>query len=164
MIMPNAYRQFRDEVPFDEINFGFSGIELFPLEAIESEQVGYSIDPTGKSLCTGEPGSWESAWIVIGRDSCLGDPIILDSASPGYTVLTSAHGEGEWDLSPISVSLSAFQVSLQVVAQIASGRESPMALENNPLPDELRDAALSSISAVNPGIDLYFWELFLENE
>lgn len=164
MELPNGYGQFRDQIPFDEISLGYSGIELFPLKTIGSEQIGYSVDPTGQSLCTNEPGSWKPAWVVIGRDSCVGDPIILDSASVDHMVLTAAHGEGQWNPYPISVSILAFQATLQAVAQIACGRESPVAIENNPLPDELRDATLSAISALNPGMDIDYWELFLENE
>ena len=40
-------------------------LEIFSFEQLNECQVGYSIDPDGKSLVTDEEDTWDDNWIVI---------------------------------------------------------------------------------------------------
>lgn len=84
-------------MPFDEISLGFGGIRLVALAELKDSQIGYSESLEGKDLCTGAPGDWRSDWVVIGEDTCVGDPLILDTSSEVLAVFTAMHGQGQWD-------------------------------------------------------------------
>ena len=53
---------------------------------------------------------------------------------------------------------------LQQVQRFARGRETPVALERNPITQAESDEILSSIRRNNPDIPMTFWEVWLEPE
>ena len=69
---------------------------------LPGRQVGYSIDAEGNALGGPGTGDWKPSWLVIGSDSELGDPLIVDLSSPKLGVIIAAHGVGRWE--PIYVS------------------------------------------------------------
>ncbi|HEX9062466.1 MAG TPA: SMI1/KNR4 family protein, partial [Clostridia bacterium] len=75
----------------------YVNFELFPLDQLDKEQVGYSIDNNVNSLITGEDGSWDNNWLVIGYETLCGDPIIIDLSEDGYPVTRLIHGMGSWE-------------------------------------------------------------------
>ncbi|WP_059304461.1 hypothetical protein [Bacillus cereus] len=89
-------------------------IELFNSEEIEEGQIGYRITGDGENLMSGEEGSWQEGWIVIGLDSYIGDPIFVDTKDEGCAVYTAEHGDGIWN--PVLVAVSIEQV-IQAVKQ-----------------------------------------------
>jgi len=57
----------------------------------------------------------------------------------------------------------SFRRRLKEIKRASTGREYPVALENNPLPDEERDRILDMIrTASGDGINLEFWRLIME--
>lgn len=163
MDLPAPYGRLRKSVPFDQIEIGIGGIKLFPPEQLEDFQLGYSVRPDGKSLCSSDPGAWQSNWIVIGNETGCGDPLFIDTADTALPVLTAMHGEGSWEPKTIAISFEAFTKSLNELAKIAGGRSGPLALENNPLPPLEREAFLNRIMELNYNrIDLEFWFLLTE--
>jgi hypothetical protein len=160
MNVPPAYAQWRSILGFDEVSYGAGGIRIVPLEELDEFQVGYSRSREARSLC-GAEGRWRKEWIAIGYETAMGDPIILDIDT--MQVMTSPHGEVAWNPEPIAVSLEGFGLALRTFRRIAAGRENPVQLEANPLPVEERKAALSSIAHANPMVDLFFWDLQLED-
>src|SRR5262249_16007758 len=58
-----------------EVSFRCGGIKLLNLAELEDGQIGYSVTPDGKSLCSGEAGAWDPNWLVIGHETACGDPI-----------------------------------------------------------------------------------------
>ncbi len=121
-------------VPQKEIQVGYNGIRLFEADEIAAEQVGYAFTAQGTWLCTGKAGDWDASWLVIGHDTCINDPIMIDTAAPGLPVLTAAHGEGSWNAEPIAASCRAFLDCLPAFAALGQGRENPVKMEANPLP------------------------------
>jgi len=163
MKIPPAYAAWREALGFDEFNFGYSGIRVFPLSEVDEGQVGYSRAEDGRSFCDGAEGSWKPEWIVIGRDTLLGDPIMLDTSHPDLQVMTAMHGEGSWEPQPIAKSLQTLAIALRAIKDISVGREHPVALEQNPLSDSERLQVLQTIRQANNGeIGLDFWEGILE--
>lgn len=163
MKIPAKYATWRNPLEFDELSFGISGIRLFSMAEMDDAQVGYSRTEDGRSLCDGSKGCWKPEWIVIGHETGLGDPIILDASSLKFPVMTAMHGEGEWSPQMIAESLEAFGASLQAVKEISAGREDPAALEQNPLSDNDRERVLERIKSANRSeMDLDFWAAILE--
>jgi hypothetical protein len=108
-----------------------------------------------------QDGDWLQKWIVIGYEDLCGDPIFIDISVDEFPVYTAIHGEGSWNAKRVAVSLEAFGRALLSVANIAKGRENPLALKNNPLEQLEKEATLSFIRRDNPGVDLEFWEILL---
>jgi hypothetical protein len=161
MIIPFEYTAWFESLGFDEIAFGYAGLKLLSPDELEEGQAGYSLSEEGESLCDGKPGSWKAEWIAIGYDTSLGDPIILDTSNG--QIMDAMHGEGSWEPYAIAKSLQAFAVALKEIKRASTGREYPVALENNPLPDEERDRILDMIrTASGDGINLEFWRLIME--
>lgn len=123
MKIPPEYPQWLESLGFTEVSFGSGGLQLFPLDELNEGQTGYSKSPEGKSLCDGAPGSWKPEWTVIGNDTSVGDPIILDTASPGLRVMTAMHGEGSWEPYTIATSLRVFAFALRIIKKSSEGRE-----------------------------------------
>lgn len=159
--IPASYRQWLQALPFEEISIGVGGLRFASLDELNELQIGYSSPPDGSTFCTGEAGAWQEHWVVIGQDTCLGDPVILDTSKEPIAVYTAMHGAGEWDPVPIAGSLEGLSVALDIVKNLSVGREHPVALEANPISQVERNRALSRIAAANPGIDLSFWALQL---
>lgn len=163
MKIPDRYAAWRNALDFDDISYGVGGIRIFPLAEIDEGQIGYSRSPDGYSLCDGAEGSWKPEWIVIGYETGLGDPIILDTSNPNSQVTTAMHGEGSWEPLPIAKSLEVFAATLRAIREISVGREYPVALENNPLSEDQRQSVLRAIRKINDDeIEMGFWEAMLQ--
>ncbi len=164
--VPQAYKEWRLSLGFDEISFGVGGLHLEGLDELAEAQIGYSISAEGESFCTGQPGDWQDSWLVIGHDTAAGDPVILDTSAKTLHVLTAMHGAGTWDPTCIAASLDAFGAALKEVRRLSKGRENPVNLEKHPLSPTERSEALERIEAANPGVDMQFWEsqLYVEED
>ena len=162
-MIPREYSHWIESFSHREISFGYGGLKLFAPEEIEEGQVGYSRSAEGASFCDGMHGSWKSEWIVIGFDTLVGDPIILDTSNSALPVMTAAQGEESWEPDLISASLSAFDETVKMIQLLSVGRGNPVELEKNPLPDQERTRALEAIQALNGDeAGLEFWKLILE--
>jgi hypothetical protein len=162
MSMPQEYSAWLQSLGFTEISFGYAGIKLLLPEELEEGQTGYSISSDNQPLCNGEEGAWKPQWLVIGSDTLVGDPIILNTSNS--TIMSAVHGEGVWEPFPIAGGFSAFALALNAVQKASAGRENPVALESNPLPEAERKKIVQSIADANgEEINLEFWELILES-
>jgi len=161
-----AYATALSELGNPEISIGYSGIEFCPPDKIRDYQAGYSVTPNGKNLVDDiKPGSWRSTWIVIARDTLIGDPIFVDTGSANFPVMTAVHGEGDWEPRTIASSLESFFACLSEVRQLASGRETPVALESNPISLVDRKQFLARISELNRSeIHAEFWDTLIGSE
>jgi hypothetical protein len=157
MHLPPAYALWLSQLAFHDVSFSYSGIELLAPEEIDDAQVGYSRSAEGK------PGSWRPEWIVIGRETALGDPIILDNPSPDLRVMSAMHGEGAWKPVVIAASLAGFGDALRELKRASVGRETPAALEQNPLSSDQRELILPRMrAAIGPEADIEFWRAMVE--
>ena len=145
----------------DEVSFGYETIRVYREPGLQARRIGYSINSTGEPLTGEQAGDWQREWVIIGYEECCGDPIFIDSLAKGFPVYTAIHGEGSWEAKQIAVSLEAFGRALLAIAAIASGREHPVALENNPLTQSEKQTTLAAIQRDNPDLDLEFWKTFL---
>jgi hypothetical protein len=63
--------------------------------------------------------------------------------------MSAVHGEGVWAPFLIAASLQAFAFALNAIKTASTGRETPVALESNPLPEIERKKIVQSIANVN---------------
>ena len=163
MSILSRFSNARSSITVGEVNFGSGGIHLYWPNEIDAGQEGYAVAPDGSSLSSGEDGAWDAVWIVIGHDTASGDPLIMDTNDPALPVLRDFNGQGRWNPEQIAISLDAFLSSLREFAEIAKGRSTPVALEDNPVtPDEYNNF-LARVSDLNKGqTSLDFWKALLE--
>jgi hypothetical protein len=153
-----------DEFPVGadlSISLGYATLTVFRREVLTDAQLGHSVDANGKSLTGLEQADWRSSWIVIGYESLCGDPLFIDPDSHGFPVYTAAHGMGEWDPDLIASSLDNMFAILQEVKPLTVGPETPVSLEENPIPTVDVSKVLDSIESNNPGVELEFWRSWL---
>ncbi len=156
---PAAYEALRKKLPVvAEINFGYTGIALVELDKIPEAQLGYSIVPEGDTT------DWQDAWLVIGHDTSLGDPIFIDRDIEELPVLTAPHGEGTWSPSVIAPSIMAFFEILERFAALAKNRQHPVALESNPLSEEEQKSFYDFVAGYFDGELPIFWELLVSTD
>lgn len=144
-----------------DISIGYREINFFPQTTLEEEQTGYSVDPDGHSLITGQDGDWQEGWIAIANDD-MGDPFVVDTNSVSLRVLSAAHGEGAWEPFVIADSLDKFRNILSILIKLSKNRTNPVDLEKNPISNKERQAGLKEIEMQNPGAELWFWEGYFE--
>lgn len=145
----------RAGVPFDRVSLGYTTVYLHPFAELPAAQQGYGSVPDGDET------DWDSAWVVIGCEDCTGDPIFIDTDDEDFPVYTAEQDTGEWSAHLIAFSFGHFIEILQEVRRIARGRETPVALERNPISETERGEVLSFIRRNNPDIYMTFWELWL---
>lgn len=87
---------------------------------------------------------------------------MIDTDDGDFPVYTAAHGMSEWSPHLIAFSFRHFLDILHQVRRVARGRETPVALERNPISDAEREEVFSYICRNNPDISMDFWEVFLE--
>jgi|Tabmets5t2r1_1033131.scaffolds.fasta_scaffold52389_2 hypothetical protein len=145
------YREARAQTTLDEVSFGYTTVTLHPAEELESAQAGY------------EGGDWRETWLAIGHEDLTGDPLFVDTADDALPVYTAMHGEGSWEPTLVADSFSGFVTALETIAEAGRGRENPVQLESNPLPEEERERVLQAIAEANPGASMEFWAGWLES-
>src|SRR5438477_32533 len=127
-VLENVLKEIRLE-SFDYDCFEFS---IAPPAELEAFQVGYAVDPSGNTLLGTGEGDWHENWIVFARDFS-DDPVFVDINLPSMPVFTAMHGEGVWSPWEIAPSVKAFAIVLRGAQALAFNRESPVALESNPI-------------------------------
>ena len=162
--LPPRYNEVRAALPVDEVAYGCGGLKLFSADEIEQGQVGYSVAPDGKSLCSGDRGAWQPNWTVIGNETACGDPLFIDTDDSALPVLTAIHGEGSWEPQPVAISFDAFVRSLEEFVRISEGRSNPVECANNPLSEAERDSFLRRVAQLNgTQFEPDFWAVLLES-
>ena len=161
MIVPDKIKTFLSENK--DVSLGYNEINFFDPENLDEEQIGYRVDMDSNSLITGNKGDWREEWIVIASDY-TGDPIIIDVSSPKLTVLSAAHGEGNWEPFVIADSMDNFKNIISILHDISKDRTNPDELENNPVKDKEKRNALTKIRQLSPDTENEYWENFFEND
>jgi hypothetical protein len=157
ILLPSRYIAVLASLPTREVSFGAGGLRLFASNEIESAQIGYAIDQKGKPL-----DGWKSEWLVIGDDTGMGDPLIVDVADSELAVFTSMSGDGIWNLHQIAVSIDAFATCFREFGDLAQGRSNPIEAKKNPLGDAQKEAYLARTAGANgKRVETEFWEALL---
>jgi hypothetical protein len=105
--IPKRYSTYRAAAATGEVAYGVGGLELYDLNELEAAQMGYSVDPSGRSLAGTGPGEWRAHWIVVGHETACGDPIFISTDWP-HPVYSAIHGEGACSPSVLAPSVESF--------------------------------------------------------
>ncbi|MGH7719327.1 MAG: hypothetical protein ACREON_10845, partial [Gemmatimonadaceae bacterium] len=146
---------------FSALTLGFRAVSLADPDGLAEAQIGYSISAGGDDLTGTAPGDWRPSWLVIGHEDETGDPLFVDTTSGDWPVYTAAHGDGTWLPERIADGILSFCRALHLLRYVAPGRETPVALETNPVPESEQRRILSRIEDENPYSSLDFWESWL---
>ena len=147
----------------EDISLGYGEINIFKLENIEKEQIGYSVSENGKSLTGNKNGDWKKKWVVIATDN-MDDPIFVDIENQNLPVFIAEHGNGEWEENYIAISIENFSQILNDLKQLSIKRENPVQIEKNPISETELEIFLSKTKEENKGMDVEYWEILLEND
>lgn len=147
----------------EDISIGYSEINIFKLENIEKEQIGYSVTKNGKSLVGNKKGDWKKNWIVIATDN-MDDPIFVDIENPNLPVFISEHGNEEWEKKFIAISIEKFSSILNDLKNLSINRQNPVEIEKNPISETELELFLTKTKNDNNWMDIEYWGTFLEND
>tara|TARA_R110000751_G_scaffold307852_1_gene432761 strand:+ start:1800 stop:2285 length:486 start_codon:yes stop_codon:yes gene_type:complete len=151
-----------DSLKSDNLSLGYSELNFATTETLSEFQLGYSIDPNGKSLTGGKDGDWNENWIVISRDD-LGEPHFVDLKDG--KIYTAMHGQGDWEPDLISISLEKYIETINFLFELSKNRDNPSDLENNPITQNEIERFEKFIEEANNGeVEFYEWENWVENE
>ena len=148
-------------IRLSDISLGYSEIHFFSVDDLDKEQVGYRVDTKGKSLLGNNARDWQETWVVIGIDGMLGDPIFIDIST--QSIMTAMHGEGIWEPVRIADSIDTFSQIIEDLKKLSINRETPVAIEKQPISNEESEQLLNRIRIANRKAEMSYWESFLEN-
>ena len=110
---------------------GYSELTLIDSASFEQSMEGYAY-LEGTDLTGTADGDWKTSWQIIGSDS-LGDPLFIDRVHEDLPVYTAAHGTGIWSPTIIASTYEGFLKAIDSVAEIANGRDNPVAMQGKPI-------------------------------
>lgn len=128
----------------EDITVGLSDIHLYAKNEIEDAQIGYSKDGNGKKL-----KNWiGDNFLVIGHDSCCGDPIIVDLSEEKLPVYSMFHD----DYSSLQKITNSFKEYINILNEIEevdlSDAEKSLALiediKNNNIEEDYFESLIKS--------------------
>lgn len=97
----------------NEVNISFNGIYLFSKDEIHEAQLGFTIGPDGND----NPDWLEligTNCLIIGIDTCCGDPIFIDTDDKELPVYSVFHDD--WDM--VDKIANSFQQFLNILTDI----------------------------------------------
>lgn len=148
------------ELPFKSISIGFRVLNFASADTFKEYQTGYRLDDKGQNLCSEEEGAWKESWYVIASDD-LGDPIFFD-LSDGK-VYTAMNGVDSWDPSCIADNFEDYKKAVLKLREISEGRDTPDALENNPIDNKIKDELEAIFDNVDNEAESWYWLNILED-
>jgi hypothetical protein len=128
------------KIPFNEVSFGYTTISIYHLVKIRE--------------------IIEDRWLIVGNEDLCGDSICIDIIDNSFPVYLAPLEDLETDC--ISSSFDNFIEILKILNTLSEGRKNPVELENNPLPENIRENFLSKVEEKNPDCELQFWESIFE--
>jgi len=102
-----------------EAFFGPQGFSVVVKKAeFNKAQIGHSVDKNGQNLVDSAIGNWQDSWVVIAKDTELGDPYFVDINDDNLAVYTAlAQEENQWEPILVASSLSGFAQCLTLIHQ-----------------------------------------------
>ncbi len=148
------------QAPTQNSFFGPQGFELFRnMEQIQAAQIGFSVDEQGSSLCGEQPGQWQSHWLIVARDTELGDPYFIDTSDESLPVLTGFYGDSGWQAEYVARSLAGFYQCMALLYQQGKQTDAVFVAEPDTIIDPIALAQLKT-TLVEASQCEDFWTLF----
>lgn len=144
----------------ENVGLGYRLVHFFNPGNIEDEQLQFASSYSGFSYKDNPVGRWNSNWFAFASDE-VGAPIFVD-LNDGR-VYTDNNDQDNRKIFYVATTLENYIQGIRELENISEGRETPEQLRDNPIPEAIADSILERIDFANPGIDLWYWELFMEN-
>lgn len=127
--------------------------------ALKEAQYGFGKDESGNDLSGSNAGDWQSSWIIIARDTELGDPYFVDASVDELPVYTAFLGEAGWETELVAASLTGFVDCINLLHRNGEQKEAQFVADENTIVAEAQLSELlqqlSKHSACQP-----FWQMF----
>jgi len=137
-----------------ETYFGPQGFIIFTTESeLETAQHGYGAHPG--------TDDWKKSWLVIARDTELGDPYFVDISDEELPVYTASHCEGSWQSELVATSLERFLQCLTLLLENGHQKNTQLVPDEATIEDKDTLTQLKN-SLVNTSGCENFWLLFFE--
>ncbi len=145
-----------------EAYFGPQGFNVICKTAqINKAQVGYLVDKTGQSLAETENSNWQESWLVIAKDTEIGDPYFVDLTDENlavYTALAPVETH-QWQTELVASSLEGFAQCLSLIAD-KSQQVSPSYVVDNNCIFDLEELEIFGMKLVDIAQTNDFWQNF----
>jgi hypothetical protein len=145
-----------------EAYLGPQGIKLITDEgAIEKAQIGYSIDKNGANLTSRQPGAWQRHWLVIAKDTELGDPYYVEVNHAKLPVYTAIFNESthQWQTTLVATSLTGFIECINLLFHFTEQRE-PQFIPDSTAIFDLEKLETFGMQLANISENTDFWKSF----
>ncbi|WP_286266772.1 SMI1/KNR4 family protein [Thalassotalea atypica] len=143
------------------IFFGPQGFELLINEdEVARGQIGYGLDAQGQSLSGESEGDWQYSWLVIAKDTELGDVYFIDLNDDDCPVFTAFKGEDTWEIEQVATSLAEFIACLQVLFDHGQQRSAMFVVESSTIVDPILIKKLQA-SLIEASQCPAFWTQFI---
>ena len=94
----------------NDLTIGFSTIHLYKKDEIESVQTGYNINENKEII----KDSIGENFLIIGNDSCVGDPIVINLNDDKLPVYTIIHDDCDY----LEIIADSFEDYMQMLTNI----------------------------------------------
>lgn len=155
------YVDLRNSLEIDSVAVGYMEVKIFSPDDLEEAQTGYSRKESGESLVGTDDGDWKQSWLVVGYEDSMGEPIFVNLDDERLPVYTAIHGQGRWDAIQLATSFEGFVEALKEVDKFSTGRQSPVELHKNPIPQDEREELTGKIKSLTENTLDSFWESWL---
>lgn len=143
-----------------EVFFGPQGFLVANTpSALEQAQYGFGQDENGHDLSGTNAGDWQSSWLIIARDTELGDPYFVDVSDNEFPVYTAFLGESGWEIEQVTVSLLGFVNCMNILHSNGEQTQAQFVPDDNTLIDEAGLAVLQQKLSANAE-NAAFWQMF----
>jgi len=145
-----------------ETYFGPQGFIIATTEnELDAAQHGFGLHPNGTDLSGSNGGDWQSSWLVIARDTELGDPYFVDIDDDHFPVYTAVHVEGIWQQELVASSLKGFLACLTLLFDNGRQERAQFVPDNTTIEDKNQLIQLSNSLVKTSGSES-FWLMFFE--
>ncbi|WP_085297066.1 hypothetical protein [Cognaticolwellia mytili] len=142
------------------IFFGPQGFMIVDTPAgLEEAQYGFGKDEAGNDLSGSNTGDWQASWLIIARDTELGDPYFIDASQAEYPVYTAFLGESGWEVELVATSLLGFIHCMNLLHSNGEQAEAQFVPDDNTIVDEAVLASLQKELSECAG-NQSFWKMF----
>ena len=129
----------------NDVEIGVSKIHLYTKDEIEEAQIGYRIDNKGNEI-----DEWiGDDYIIIGNDSCCGDPIITDVSDDKLPVYSMFHDDWE----TLQKITNDFEQYISILKKINKSDLSDETQKNN---------LISDITKIVPSEGADYWSTIIQ--
>jgi hypothetical protein len=149
-----------DTLDSHKIFFGPQGFIIANTSvALTEAQYGFGQDEEGNDLSGSNAEDWQPSWVVIARDTELGDPYFVDVRQGDFPVYTAFLGESGWETEIVATSLLGFVNCMNLLNGNGKQTEAQFVPDENTIVD---DGTLNKLqqqlceSAENKP----FWQMF----